>query len=47
MKNIIKKINIIIILIFLVGLMFSNYSQALSAIFSDADDFLSKRRASK
>ena len=43
MKNI-GKISIIIMLLVLAGLLFSNYSQAseISDIFSDADDFLDK-----
>ena len=50
MKNInkIKKVNIIVILIFLISLIFSNHSQAsIGEIFSDADSFLDKRRINK
>lgn len=42
--RIIKKINIIIALIFAVSIIFSNYSLAVGSAFSDADDFLGKRR---
>ena len=42
--NVIKKINIIIILIFIISIVFANYSQAVGNIFSDADSFLGERR---
>lgn len=43
MKNIIVKISVIAILIVLINLIFSNYSQAtIGNIFSDADKFLQK-----
>lgn len=46
MKNIkmIKKINIIIAVAFVISIIFSNYSLAVGSAFSDADSFLSKRR---
>ena len=43
MKNV-KKINVIMLLIFVVSIIFSNGVQAVGSAFSDADDFLSKRR---
>lgn len=43
MKNI-KKINIIIALILVASIIFSNGVQAVGNAFSDADAFLSKRR---
>ena len=44
MKNKIKKLNIIIILILIIGIIVPNYTQAVGDAFSDADDFLGKRR---
>lgn len=48
MKNIktIKKINIIILVIVIISIIFSNYSQAVGNAFSDADEFLEKRKCS-
>ena len=43
MKKLIKKISIII-LILIIGVVVPNYSQAVGDAFSDADDFLGKRR---
>lgn len=42
MKSIrtIKKINIIIALVFVISIIFSNYSLAVGSVFSDADAFL-------
>lgn len=46
MKNIkiVKKINIIIAVVFIISIVFSNYSLAVGDAFSDADEFLGKRR---
>ena len=43
--RIIKKINIIIALVFVVSIIFSNYSLAVGNAFSDAEEFLGKRRS--
>lgn len=45
MKNI-KKINIIITFIFLISIIFSNYTLAVGSAFSEADSFLSARKSS-
>ncbi|MBO5412879.1 MAG: hypothetical protein J6A29_00980 [Clostridia bacterium] len=42
--KIIKKINVILAIIFIISIMFSNYSLAVGDAFSDADEFLGKRR---
>ena len=42
-----KKINIIIALTIIVSIIFSNGVQAVGSAFSDADAFLSKRRANQ
>lgn len=47
MKNAIKKINIIILIMLILGLAFAHNTQAVGNVFSDADKFLSKRRLSK
>lgn len=39
-----KKINIIIALMLVVSIIFSNGVYAVGSAFSDADDFLTKRR---
>ena len=46
MKNIknTKKINIIIVVAFIISIIFSNCSLAVGGAFSAADDFLGKRR---
>lgn len=40
--KIIKKINILMLMLIIISVMFSNYSYAVGNIFSDADGFLSK-----
>lgn len=47
MRNIMKKINIIILIMLIVGLVFAHNTQAVGNVFSDADKFLSKRKLSK
>lgn len=42
--KIIKKINVILAVVFIISMMFSNYSLAVGEAFSDADNFLGKRR---
>lgn len=42
--KIIKKINIILAVVFIITIMFSNHSLAVGDAFSDADNFLGKRR---
>ena len=44
MKNVIKKINIIIILL-VIAVSIPNYCQAVGDAFSSAEDFLEKRRS--
>lgn len=39
-----KKIIFILLLVLLVNMVFSNYSQAIGSAFSGADEFLGKRR---
>lgn len=43
-KNVINKIKIVIFVIFIIGMIFSNYSQAIGDVFSDADNFVLERR---